>query len=60
MLYDIIYSDRSFDRARDLPDRAEDGAYALNVDWNGCVYVAVDGQWVPGYRNAAGKIVPKK
>ena len=60
MLFDIFYSDRSFDRARDLPDRAEDGAYALNVDFDGRAYVAVDGQWVPGSRDAAGKIVPKK
>lgn len=59
MLFDIFYSDRSFDRARDLPDHAEEGAYALNVDWDGRAYLAVDGQWVPAYRNADGKLVPK-
>ena len=59
MLYDIFYADRSLDRARALPDRAEDGAYALNIDWDGRAYAAVDGQWVPAYRDAQGKIVPK-
>jgi len=57
MLYDIYYTDRSFDRARDLPARAERGAYALNVDWDGHVYVAQRGKWVEG-RREGDRFVP--
>lgn len=58
MLFDIFYADRSFDRARDLPARAERGAYAVCVDWDGRVYVAHRGRWVEGRRAADGRYVP--
>lgn len=58
MLYDIFYTDRSFDRATRLPARAERGAYAVNLDWDGHIYVARRGKWVDGRRTADGRYVP--
>ncbi|MFO0449901.1 MAG: hypothetical protein ACK52I_14785 [Pseudomonadota bacterium] len=57
MLYDIYYSDRSFDRCTTLPRRAERGAVAVNTNWDGHVYVARRGKWVEGRRAADGKFV---
>lgn len=53
MLYDIFYADRSFDRARELPARAEKGAYAISL-WDGAVLLARRGKWV-----AAASVPPR-
>ena len=59
MLYDIFYADRTMDRSTnlDIYGRAPRGAYALNLDWDGHVYVARRGKWVEGRRAADGKFV---
>jgi hypothetical protein len=57
MLYDIFYADRSMDSSTRLPARAERGAYAVNVNGDGHVYVAKRGKWVIGRRAANGKFV---
>lgn len=60
MIYDIFYADSTMDSSTKLPRRAERGAYAVNVDWDGHVLVAVRGKWVDGRRDAAsGRYVPK-
>jgi hypothetical protein len=46
MLYDIFYADRSFDRCTALPAKAEAGARAENVNWDGHVYYAHKGEWI--------------
>lgn len=60
MLYDIFYIDRSFDRCTklDVWGRAERGAVAINVNWDGHIWVARRGRWVEGRRTADGKFVP--
>lgn len=59
MLYDIFYPDRTMDRSTtlDVWGRADRGAVAVNVDWDGHVYVAQRGKWVEGRRTADGKFV---
>ena len=61
MLYDIFYADRSMDTATRLPRRAERGAVARNVGWDGDLLIARRGKWVEARRDAAtGKIIAKE
>lgn len=59
MLYDIFYADRTMDRSTTLNvwGRAERGAVAVNVNWDGHVWIARRGKWVEGRRAADGKFV---
>jgi len=47
LLYDIFYDDGTMDRDRPLPDKSEEGAVAVCVNWDNHRYVFRDGDWTP-------------